>query len=402
MVRCTPRRAESEKSGPCPDSTTPRNEEISVDVMSRLGTAVRPLLRGVAAILIGLSFNAGAHAEFQSLGLPELSHSVVDHLADRERLGGRLFSDPHLSDDGTISCATCHPPSTAFMDRRATGRGIGGQLSFRNTPSLLNVAYMKPLFWDGRADSLEAQLLGPLTNPREHGLADASAVVKKVKANPVYVSEFSRLYGIPQSALSIREIADAISDYERTLVSGNSPFDRFVYGHENGVLSPSAKRGLELFQGRAGCSSCHLIGPKSALFTDLAFHRSPQPLPDSVTRNLSALAQKVVAAKRLGANEVDRLTTEDPDVAELGRFVVTLNPADIGAFRTPSLRNVALTAPYMHDGRYASLPEVIDAELYSRGAGGNYPIALTVDERGDLLAFLNSLTGSDQTSPSLQ
>jgi cytochrome c peroxidase len=278
------------------------------------------------------------------------------------------------------------------MDGLATGKGIGGQHSFRNTPSLLNVAQQKELFWDGRSVSLEQQLLGPLTNPREHGLADAAAVVAKVREQPEYVEAFARSYGTNQDSLGMQEIADAIASYERSLVSTSSPFDRYDYDADPNALSASARRGLELFRGRAGCAGCHTIGEKPALFSDQAYHRSPQALPEPVTRNLATLAQRVVAAKEQGGNALDRMIAEDADVAELGRFLVTLNPSDIGSFRTPSLRNVAQTAPYMHDGHYSALPDVIDAELYSRGDGGRHPIALTIDERGDLLAFLQSLS----------
>src|SRR3569833_4568203 len=165
------------------------------------------------------------------------------------------------------------------MDGLATGKGLGGQHSFRNTPSLLNVATQDSLFWDGRAGSLEQQLLGPLTNPREHGLADAAAVVAKVRDEPKYVDAFAKVYGTTRDSLGMEQIADAMASYERSLVSTDSPFDRYQYHGEPNALSAAARRGLELFRGRAGCAGCHTIDEQSALFTDQSYHRSPEVLP---------------------------------------------------------------------------------------------------------------------------
>jgi cytochrome c peroxidase len=186
-------------------------------------------------------------------------------------------------------------------------------------------------------------------------------------------------------------VGQALAAYERTLIAGGSAFDRFQYGHQSEALSAAQARGLELFRGRARCATCHLIGTSFALFTDEQFHMSPGGLPSSVTTHLPSLARSVVEATH-DHSRLERLIATDSDIAALGRFIVTRNPADIGKFRTASLRNVALTAPYMHDGSVTTLEDAVDAELYSRTPSASYPIALTVSERQDLVEFLKSLT----------
>jgi len=189
-------------------------------------------------------------------------------------------------------------------------------------------------------------------------------------------------------------IGKAIASYERTLLSGNSAFDQFEYNHNSVALTGSAKRGLILFRGRAGCSKCHLIGQYSALFTDEQFHISPLGLSKNVTDDLPNLSKRIFEAKG-NKNTINSLIITDAKIAALGRFVVTADPKDIGKFKTPSLRNVAITAPYMHDGSIDSLEKAIDLELYNRTEGLNHPVVLTTYERSDLLAFLLSLTGTN-------
>ena len=282
-------------------------------------------------------------------------------------LGRRLFYEPKLSSDETVSCASCHRPEAWFADGLAVARGVGGQLGPRNTPSAVNAAYNGVQFWDGRAESLEAQAGGPIANPKEMNLPH-EACVARLEADPGYREAFAKVYG--PGPVTMTKIVQAIASFERTLLSGNSPFDRYRYGGEKTALSPSAIRGLSIFtdKARGNCSTCHTIGESYALFTDGRFH------------NLGT---------GMDANG---------ELRDLGRFEQTRAEADRGAFRTPSLRNVARTAPYMHDGRLKTLKDVID--FYIGGGSSNpqldpeiRPLTLSAQDREDLLAFLESLTG---------
>jgi cytochrome c peroxidase len=256
------------------------------------------------------------------------------------------------------------------------------------------VRYATSLFWDGRATDLATQVRTPLLGPAEHGLIEEQAVVDIVRRDSVYSAAFAHLLGVRKAALSIRDVGTALAAYEKTLLSGDSPFDRYLYGHDEKALTPAAVRGLALFRGRAQCESCHLIGEESALLTDGGFHPSPLPLADSALPQLGALTAKVSTLRAHGEiDPLNALIATDRDIAALGRFVVTLNPKDIGCFKTPSLRNIALSGPYMHDGSIPNLSQAIEVELYSRSVQ-NYPLVLTEDERADLLAFLQALTSS--------
>jgi cytochrome c peroxidase len=307
-------------------------------------------------------------------------------------LGRQIFIDRRFSVDGTVSCATCHTPVKQFTDGRATARGLGDRELTRKTPSLLNVRYQTSLFWDGRAADLETQVRTPLLGPAEHALRDESAVGQIVRQDESYATAFTRLLHVPKADLSLREVSLALVAFEQTLVAGNSPFDRYEYGHDAHALTPAAIRGLELFRGRARCESCHRIGESSALFTDGEFHPSPIPIPAPVLAQLGELTEKVANLRKRGdIDGLNALVATDREIAPLGRFVVTLAPKDIGAFKTPSLRNVSLLGPYMHDGSVAGLAQAIEFELYSR-TEQNYPLVFTEDERADLLQFLEALT----------
>ncbi len=326
-----------------------------------------------------------------SLGLPGVV-APADNPPTPARiaLGRRLFFDARLSRNGSISCSSCHQPEHAFSDGRALAQGIDKREGSRNAPSLLNVAFNTSQFWDGRRTSLEAQALDPLTNPLEHGFKDTQTLLAIIRADPIYVTEFRAAF--PANGISIQaiQVAQAIACFERTLIAGDSPFDRYFFGRDEHALSLSAQRGLTLFQRSAQCSSCHTIGPNEALFTDNAFHSLNVGL-QRIAPRLPELTKRVVAARQSGIS-IDRVILSDRDIAELGRFAVTLSPADIGNFRTPSLRNVELTAPYMHDGSVATLQEAVDRELYYRGNLASRPLILTPDEKSDLVEFLKALT----------
>jgi len=319
------------------------------------------------------------------LGLPApvaLAHNPPT--PEKIALGRALFMDARLSADGSTSCASCHQPERAFTDGRARAQGIHAGLGTRNTPSLLNVGFAQSLFWDGRRSSLEAQAADPLLDAREHGLANEAAVLRLLREH--HAAGFRTVFGVKPQDIAMTHFAMAVASFERSLLAGNSAFDRHAYAGDATALSASAQRGLVLFKGEAQCASCHTIGPKSALFTDDKFHSVGVGLR-RVEDQLPALTMRLARASAEG-----QAVPLDTDMAELGRFFVTLRPEDLGKFRTPGLRNVALTAPYMHDGSVATLEEAIDLEIYYRGATQGRPLLLTPTDRADLLAFLHALT----------
>jgi len=306
-------------------------------------------------------------------------------------LGERLFFDTRLSADGKVSCATCHDPSKAFSDGKARAVGVYARIGTRNTPSILNVRDERTMFWDGRVTSLEDQAALPLTNSFEHGLDDPKAVVALVQRDLSYVQGFRDAFP-NYDEVSLREIAVALSAFERKLISKDSPFDRYYYGGDKTALPASAIRGLALFEGTGGCSHCHLVSSDAAPFSDHSFHPSPLRISDKAASQLAELATRVVRMHGEEKKQLDDAIARDELISSLGRFVVTLAPQDIGKFKTPSLRNVAITFPYMHDGSVDTLEQAIEMELYARTASKVEPIVLTPNEKEDLAAFLRSLT----------
>lgn len=308
----------------------------------------------------------------------------------KARLGERLFFDTSLSADGSVSCATCHRPDRLFADGRARAVGIGGREGSRNTPSLLDVAEQKHLFWEGRQSTLESQALEPLTNPIEHGLRDEAQLLRKLDADSTYRAEFIDAFGSQAAPISADHVRAALAAYQRTLRTGEAPIDRFLAGDAS-ALSAQARAGWEVFAGQAECARCHVADRSEGrgarpMFTDHGFH-SIGVGQARIARKLPQLVTAVATARRSGAR-VDHQLLADPDIAALGRFVVTLELADLGRFKTPGLRNVALTAPYMHDGSVETLQEAVDREIYYRGHHDGRPLILTPQERDDLLHFL--------------
>jgi cytochrome c peroxidase len=302
------------------------------------------------------------------LGLPDVPAPPGNPpTAETVALGRRLFYDPQLSSDGTIACASCHNPSFGFTDGSRFSRGVGGKLGTRSAPTVLNAAYNRLQFWDGRAASLEEQAAGPIANPIEmnepHDLC-----VSKLERDLAYVKQFEKAFG--PGGITLERIEKALAGFERTLLSANSPFDRYQYGHDPTAMSAAAIRGLAIFKDpqRGNCATCHTIGENYALFTDGKFH------------NIG-----------VGVDSSGELT-------DLGRYEQTKVESDKGAFKTPTLRNVARTAPYMHDGSKKTLKEVVD---YYVGGGNSNPeldkeikeLKLSRQDREDLVAFLDALTG---------
>ena len=327
---------------------------------------------------LGLSQGAG-----QISGLTEnpLTRAKIE-------LGRQLYFDTRLSADATVSCASCHDPAMGYSANTKTGVGINGQAGGRNSPVSFNRILSGPQFWDGRADSLEAQAVGPIANPIEMGFTH-EGVVKRLGEIPVYAKQFETIFG----EITIDRVGQAIAAFERALVTAPSPYD---YGEqlrafagldpddiaddeelaakyaeakaaaEAHPMSESAVRGRELFFGKANCTACHV----GANLADEQYH------------NLGVGMDK-----------------PEPD---LGRFVVTKDAKDTGAFKTPTIRNVALTAPYMHDGSQATLEEVV--EWYAKGGHANphlsdkiKPLNLTAQDKADLVEFMKACTGPTPT-----
>jgi cytochrome c peroxidase len=365
----------------------------------RSGGSVRPGLAGLAALAASLlALAAGA----QTLDLPVPAGVLPPEVpadnpptAAKLELGKKLYFDTRMSTDGSVACATCHDPRHGFADPRGkpTSAGVGGALGTRNAPTVLNAAFLAAQFWDGRAATLEEQAVQPLINPIEHGFPDHPAVVAKLATLADYPPLFQAAFGSQE--ITIGRVGQAIASFERTLLSLDAPIDRFLAG-DAGAISESAKRGWELYNAKARCNTCHGRIDVLPLFTDDLFHN----IGVGVERvDFDAVARKAAAAVEAGAS-VDELALTDAEASELGRFLVTREPKDLGAFKTPQLRNVALTAPYMHDGSEATLADVI--AFYDRGGndnpyldGGMRPLALTDQEKADLVALMETFTSSD-------
>jgi len=307
-------------------------------------------------------------------------------------LGRKLFFDPRLSADGRISCASCHDPKLAFTDGRATASGIAGRLGARNSPTLLNAMFNTGQFWDGRADRLEDQAVQPLVNLLEMGNGSYDEVVNRLRAIPEYRADFRSVFG---SEARIEFVGLALAAYERTLVSGDAPLDRFIAGDQN-AIGEAAKRGFALFRGRARCSRCHTFSDALPFFTDFNYHNTGVAMNHPNFDKLSRQAYAATETEK--AREVIDALAKQEGGHELGRVLVTYQVFDIGSYRTPSLRNIALTAPYFHDGSAKTLADVV--RFYNGGGRQNInrewdldALALAEDEQRDLVAFLESLTG---------
>lgn len=294
------------------------------------------------------------------LGLRPVKHPRDNPPSEAKiALGKQLYFDPRLSRDNSVSCASCHDPAKGWSNGEAFATGVDSQKGGRSAPTVINTAYNYFQFWDGRAGSLEEQALGPIANPIEMALPLDQAVEKLNKIEG-YRKQFQEVFG---TDVTEEGIAKAIACFERTVLSGDAPYDRFVEGDES-ALSEAAQRGLKLFFGKAQCSACH-VGPN---FTDNAFHNP--------------------------GVSIDR---DDPDV---GRHAISNLGGDRGAFKTPTLREIARTAPYMHDGSLKTLEEVVD--YYNRGGTPNpqldealLPLELTPSELQDLVTFLKEGLSSE-------
>jgi cytochrome c peroxidase len=350
------------------------------------------------SVLLGLALLAGTTSEVE-LPIPEgvLPPEIPeDNPLTRAKveLGKKLYFDVRLSKQGNISCATCHSPEAGFADPRGekTSAGGDGRLGPRNTPTTLNAAFLFEQFWDGRAASLEEQAVLPFINPIEMGIPDHAALERLVAGLPDYPPLFREAFGSEE--ITVDRIGKAIASFERTLISLSAPIDRFLAGDPD-AISESAKRGWTLFNGKARCNTCHGHVGAFPLFTDELYHNIGVGTKDV---DFEGLAKKALEAAT--SSEAFEKLAFEPDASALGRFIVSREPKDVGAFKTPQLRNVALTAPYMHDGSEATLLAVI--EFYDRGGepnphldGGMRPLGLTEQEETDLVELMKTFTSDD-------
>lgn len=335
-----------------------------------------------------------------ALGLPPLP-PVAGGAATQAQidLGRKLFMDRRLSSNNTMSCAMCHVPEQGFAAAElGTSIGLEGRTLRRNAPTLLNVAYVGKLFHDGRSSTLETQAWIPLLNPIEMGNQDVPGVLDKLRTMPDYAGKFEAAFHGkgPDRA----NVALALASYQRTLVSGNSRFDRWRYGNDKAALSVSEQAGYAVFAGKGRCVACHAVGEQHALFTDGRFHNTglgwARSNGDPARRHQVQLAPGVV----IEVSDASLASVSEALQDDLGRYEVTNAAADRWAYRTPSLRNVALTGPYMHDGSLTTLEAVVDH--YQRGGIDNpgkdplvAPLQLSGDDKRHLIAFLRTLTGDN-------
>lgn len=343
-----------------------------------------------AAVLVAALGAARAQEIAAPLGLPAVPPELAGTQAMR-RLGERLFFDRGLSANGTLSCAMCHIPAQGYASNQsALSIGMEGKTLRRNAPSLYNVAFKKLLFHDGRETDLAAQVWGPLLAADEMGNPAIGPLLERLRRDPAYGPAFAQAF--PGEGVTMVTLGRAIAAFEATLLRGDSPFDRFLFGGDATALTERQRRGYEIFATRGGCVSCHAIGARDALFTDQSWHNTGAAFARRAATTRVELAPGVYREVELSAIGLDKT----PPQNDVGRFEITRDPADRWAYVTPTLRGVRETWPYMHDGSLGTLEEVVD--FYDRGGGPNpaldrriRPLGLTAEEKAALVAFLESL-----------
>ena len=302
------------------------------------------------------------------LGLPPVPIPTDNPpTANTIALGRRLFYDTRLSKDDSLACASCHKPEDDFSDGSNISKGVAGVLGIRNAPTILNTAYQPLQFWDGRALSLEQQAASPIADPLEMNQPH-EVFLSKLAKDSTYKTLFDKSFG--STDITLGRVQKALASFERTVLSGNSAFDRYQYGGDHSTLTAAQVRGLALFINpqKGNCASCHTLNPQYAFFNDGKFHNTGIGIDDEGT------------------------------FSDVGRYHETKVETDKGAFKTPTLRNIANTAPYMHDGSLQTLRQVVD---FYAGGGNSNPyldkemktIHLDGKERSDMVEFLKSLTG---------
>jgi cytochrome c peroxidase len=349
--------------------------------------------RGAAADLVAIFNNP-------PLGLPAVPVPADNPVtAEKVKLGRKLFFDRRLSLNDTISCAMCHVPEQGFANNElALAVGLEGRTMRRNAPTLYNIAYAERLFHDGRESRLEQQAWLPMLRRNEMANPSIGAVLNKLRSMSDYDGLFEAAF--EGRGPGMETVGAAIASYERTLISANSPFDRWYYGKQQDALSPRAQRGYRIFSGKGMCTSCHLVGENSALFFDNKLHNTGigwyaamAPVPAEQSRLIAPGIYTTVSAEKIAM-------VGQPRQGDVGLYEITQDPNDRWRYKTPTLRNVALTAPYMHDGSLLTLADVV--AFYNQGGQPNElldplirPLNLSAAEQEDLVVFLESLTGDN-------
>jgi len=366
-----------------------------------------------AIFLAGILFALGAHGEpatesSATLGLPPVPIPENNPMTPaKTALGEKLFNDVRFSSTGEVSCATCHDADRVFTDSPlSVSEGINKLTGTRNAPTVVNSVYFTSMFWDGRSPDLEDQALHPFVNPVEMGLPDHQPILDIARSDAEYTAAFQEVFGKSGDGITMTEVTQAIAAFERTQVTANSPFDRWFYGGEAAAMTPSQIRGFELFVNEARCVSCHVIEQTQALFTDNRFHNIGVGIND-IQKDVPGLAGEFLRAEAT-MSEVDVKVLTDKKTSELGRFAVTRAMDGLGSFKTPTLRNVAVTAPFMHDGSLMTLNEVV--VHYNNGgvtkegdpvndflSGGIRPLGMSEKDIADLVAFMEALTSPEFT-----
>lgn len=347
----------------------------------------------------GKPANLIAFAERPPLGLPKLPLSKDNPLTTAKiELGRKLFYDRRLSLNNTFSCAMCHIPEQGFSNNEmATAVGIEGRSVRRNSPTLYNVGYAQLLFHDGRENSLEQQVWGPLLAHNEMANPSIAYVVDKLKNSSDYRGLFEKAF---KKGPTMETIGQALASYQRTLNSADSPFDRWYFGKQKNAISETAKQGYALFTGKAGCSACHSVDEKSALFTDQKRHNTGIGYQDSMQKTPEKQRVQVAPGVFVDVDNQNLQGISEAKANDLGFYEISQNPIDRWAYKTPSLRNVALSAPYMHNGSLSDLKQVV--QFYNQGGIANEnlsplikPLGLSDAEVAALVAYLQTLTGSN-------
>lgn len=338
-------------------------------------------------------------AQQPALGLPKIPVPEDNPLSrEKVELGRKLFYDRRLSLNNTFSCAMCHIPEQGFASQeQAMAVGIEGRTVRRNAPTIYNVAYLERLFHDGREFSLESQVWGPFLARNEMGNPSVGFVVDKIKRLSDYRGLFERAF---RRGPTMETVGQAIASYERTLISGDSPFDRWRFGEQKDALSKPEQEGFQLFAGKAGCANCHTVSDRYALFTDNQLHNTGLGYLESMKKEPQRRRVQVAPGIAFDVDAATFAQVSEGKPGDLGLYEITQDPADRWKYKTPTLRNIALTAPYMHNGAFATLRDVV--EFYNRGGEPNEnldplikPLNLSTAEMDDLVAFLQSLTGDN-------
>lgn len=342
------------------------------------------------------------YVTLKQLGLPAVEIPDNNPISrEKIELGKKLFFDRRLSLNNTVSCGMCHVPEQGFTNNEIkTAVGIEGRSNLRNTPTLLNIAFSKFLFHDAREFSLENQVWQPVLAHSEMAMPSFGFTIKKLQLIPGYKKLFNKAF--PNEGINMETFGKAIASYERSLVSGNSKFDKWYYGGDKNIVNEKVKKGFDVFMGKGNCSSCHAVGEKSALFFDNKLHNTGIGYAESMglLKNKKTRVQLAPGEYVEVDNNIIKSVNQQKRKNDLGLYTITENPSHRWLFKTAGLRNISLTAPYMHNGIFATLDEVID--FYNEGGFQNELLSpmirklnLSSLEKENLKLFLESLVGEN-------